>query len=91
MVTDSTLLAVLDDWERHSRVAVVRFIDGEVYNLRVISTKHAEEGGAEVVGVASSSAPVGLRHRALGLREGETITWFWIGSHAEYDTLLARL
>ncbi len=29
------------------------------------------------------SARVGLGHRALGLREGETITWFWIGSHAE--------
>ena len=34
---------------------------------------------------------VGLAWRALGLLEGDTITWFWIGSHAEYDTLLARL
>ncbi len=37
------------------------------------------------------SVRVGLGHRALGLWEGDTITWFWIGSHAEYDTLLARL
>jgi hypothetical protein len=37
------------------------------------------------------SARVGLGHRVLGLREGDTITWFWIGSHADYDTLLARL
>ena len=37
------------------------------------------------------SARVGLGHRALRLWEGDTITWFWIGSHAEYDTLLARL
>lgn len=37
------------------------------------------------------SARVGLGHRVLGLWEGDTITWFWIGSHAEYDTLLARL
>jgi hypothetical protein len=37
------------------------------------------------------SAWVGLGHRALALWEGETITWFWIGSHAEYDTLLGRL
>jgi len=36
------------------------------------------------------SARVGLGHRALGLWEGDTITWFWIGSHAEYDTLVAR-
>ena len=37
------------------------------------------------------SVRVGLGHRALGLWEGDTVTWFWIGSHAEYDTLLARL
>jgi hypothetical protein len=26
--------------------------------------------------------------RALGLVEGNTIIWFWIGSHAEYDNLI---
>jgi hypothetical protein len=36
------------------------------------------------------SARAGLGYRMLGLWEGDTITWFWIGSHAEYDTLLAR-
>jgi len=40
---------------------------------------------------AIHSARDGLGYRALGLWEGDTITWFWIGSHAEYDTLLARL
>jgi len=34
------------------------------------------------------SVRVGLGWRALGLLEGNTISWFWIGSHAEYDTLL---
>jgi len=29
--------------------------------------------------------------RALGLVEGEAISWFWIGSHADYDKLLSRL
>jgi hypothetical protein len=28
---------------------------------------------------------VGLGYRALGLWDGDSITWFWIGSHAEYD------
>jgi hypothetical protein len=37
------------------------------------------------------SVRIGLAYRALGLWEGDTITWFWIGSHAEYDALLARL
>ena len=37
------------------------------------------------------SARVSLEYRALGVREGDEITWFWIGSHAEYDALVARL
>ncbi len=34
------------------------------------------------------SVRVGLGWRALGLLEGDTITWFWIGPHAEYDKLI---
>lgn len=37
------------------------------------------------------SARVGRSYRVLGLRDGEEITWFWIGSHAEYDNLLEQL
>jgi hypothetical protein len=37
------------------------------------------------------SVRVTLGYRALGLLEGEGITWFWIGSHAEYDRLLRKL
>jgi hypothetical protein len=37
------------------------------------------------------SARVGLGWRSLGLLEGGTVTWFWIGSHAEYDALIARM
>lgn len=36
------------------------------------------------------SARVGLGWRALGTLEGDTVTWFWIGSHAEYDTIVSR-
>ena len=34
------------------------------------------------------SVRIGLHYRSLGLRDGDTITWYWIGSHAEYDKLL---
>ena len=34
------------------------------------------------------SVRVGLGYRALGVMEGSTVVWFWIGSHAEYDRLL---
>ena len=40
------------------------------------------------------SVRAGLRYRALGIADPEwdnTILWFWIGSHAEYDRLLDRL
>ena len=34
------------------------------------------------------SIRIGLEIRALGLLEGDTVTWFWIGSHADYERLL---
>lgn len=37
------------------------------------------------------SARITLGYRALGLRDGDVITWFWIGTHAEYDRLLRNL
>jgi putative hemolysin len=40
---------------------------------------------------AIHSVRVGISHRALGVREGDTIIWFWIGSHADYDQVLAQL
>lgn len=36
------------------------------------------------------SARVGIQFRAVGELEGDTITWFWIGSHDEYDRLLGN-
>ena len=38
---------------------------------------------------AMYSVRVGRGWRALGLLEGDSITWFWIGSHAEYDQLIS--
>ena len=34
------------------------------------------------------SVRVGAHYRALGTQRGDTIVWFWIGSHADYDRLL---
>ena len=28
---------------------------------------------------------IGDHYRALGLREGDVIAWFWIGTHEEYN------
>jgi hypothetical protein len=35
------------------------------------------------------SLRIGIGWRALGLREGDRITWVWIGSHADYDRILS--
>ena len=37
------------------------------------------------------SVRIGIRYRALALREEDTLVWFWIGSHADYDALLSQL
>lgn len=36
------------------------------------------------------SVRVGLHHRALAVEGGPDLIWFWIGSHADYDALIAR-
>lgn len=37
------------------------------------------------------SVRVGIGWRALGVKTGDDVIWFWIGSHADYDKLLAQL
>lgn len=36
------------------------------------------------------SVRVGLHYRALAADSGSELVWFWIGTHAEYDSLLGR-
>jgi hypothetical protein len=37
------------------------------------------------------SVRVGLHYRAVALRDQDTLIWFWIGTHADYDHLLRSL
>lgn len=37
------------------------------------------------------SARISRSYRAIGVRVEDEIIWFWIGSHADYDKLLASL
>ncbi len=34
------------------------------------------------------SVRVSREYRALGVMQADTIVWFWIGSHSDYDDLL---
>ena len=37
---------------------------------------------------ADVSIRIGRDYRALGLIKGETVYWYWIGSHDDYERLL---
>ncbi|MCC3414756.1 MULTISPECIES: hypothetical protein [unclassified Microcoleus] len=37
------------------------------------------------------SARISNNYRAVGQLDGDTVIWFWVGSHADYDRLLSQL
>ncbi|NEO29922.1 MAG: hypothetical protein F6K36_05615 [Symploca sp. SIO3C6] len=37
------------------------------------------------------SARVSKNYRAVGQLYGDTVIWFWVGSHTEYDKLISQL
>lgn len=37
------------------------------------------------------SVRIALGWRAIGMAQDDEVIWFWIGSHADYDKLIARL
>ncbi len=37
------------------------------------------------------SARIDKSYRAVGQLDGDTVIWFWVGSHGEYDNLLSQL
>jgi hypothetical protein len=37
------------------------------------------------------SIRISLGWRALAIKDGEQMIWFWIGSHADYDKILKQL
>ena len=37
------------------------------------------------------SVRVSLSYRSLGIKQKDTVIWFWIGSHADYDRMIVNL
>ncbi len=63
------------------------------YRLWKVNTAHPSLQFKRVHNVEPIySIRVGIGWRVLGLLDegADTITWFWIGSHAGYDKLIAR-
>ena len=61
------------------------------YRLWLDNPRHPSLGFKPIGGTGIWSVRVGIGWRALGFVEDDTITWFWIGSHADYDTLIRSL
>ena len=68
---DPALLAVLEGLERSSRLVAIRFVDGEVYDLRIISTAHVEEGDDVVAEVVHHTCSAG----SVQVPDGEFINF----------------
>ena len=61
------------------------------YRLWLDDPKHPSLAFKQIGSTGVWSVRVGIGWRALGLVDDDTITWFWIGSHADYDTLVKSL
>ena len=72
-----------DDVQRHSRAAYRLFRDNPYHPSLRFKPIHASR--------PIYSVRIGISNRALAIRDGDNLIWFWIGSHADYDTLLATL
>jgi hypothetical protein len=75
--------ALPEDVKRRARAAFGVWRENPAHPSLRFKQVHATE--------AIYSVRVGLGWRAIGLREGDAMVWFWIGSHAEYDRLIERL
>ena len=61
------------------------------YRLWLDNPRHPSLGFKPIGATGIWAVRVGIGWRALGFVEDDTITWFWIGSHADYDTLIRSL
>ncbi len=63
----------------------------EAYRIFTVDPRHP---GLQFKRVSQArpvySVRVNRNHRAVGVMQGERITWYWIGNHEGYDRLLAR-
>jgi len=71
-----------------STSAADQTISAQNYSLWVQDPKHESLHFKKVRNVWSIR--VGLDYRAVGLLKGDTVHWFWIGRHDEYERIIKR-
>jgi hypothetical protein len=81
--------AVASFWAGYDRLpGEVRKIADKQYRLWVENPSHPSIQFKKVG--RHWSARITDDYRAVGVKDYDTIVWFWIGTHAEYDKLLKR-
>ncbi len=75
-------------WRRYRRLPEsVRELAAKNFQLLKTDPRHPSLQFKKVGGFWS--ARVGLAHRALAVEDGGDYTWVWIGSHDEYEGMIA--
>lgn len=75
-------------WELYERLpAAIRELADKNFALLKVNSKHPSLHLKKVG--KYWSVRVGMKYRALGVEIEGDILWFWIGTHGEYDRLLA--
>ena len=69
--------------QRQAREAYTRFAENPAHPSLRFKRVHAAQ---EIYSVRIS-----LDCRTLGVRDGNTMIWFWIGLHSDYDRMLTSL
>lgn len=86
-------VATPDFWDCYSKLPKnLRLATRNAYALWSENPRHP---GLHFKAVPSAgegvhSVRVGIHWRALGVLDGDTMIWFWIGTHADYDKMLKR-
>jgi hypothetical protein len=80
-------------WMRYSALpAEVKERAREAYTLFVSDPHHPSLHFKRIHSTRPVfSVRIGLHWRAVGILDEQEITWFWIGSHADYDRLVQQL
>ncbi|GAB4279652.1 MAG: hypothetical protein Fur0025_07010 [Oscillatoriaceae cyanobacterium] len=76
-------------WERyHQLPREIQELADQKYELLKADPKHPSLHFKQIGQLWS--VRVGINYRALGLNKPEGVLWVWIGSHSDYDAILAR-
>ncbi len=74
-------------WDCYQRLPItVQLLADKNYELLKLDPVHPSLHFKKV-GIYRS-VRVGIAYRALGIEDGNTVVWFWIGNHDEYERLI---